>query len=62
MGPSTTISASAECWEGPYLNRELEEENGGTHAVMGSIFVKKDGTEEDVEAGIQEGLDEIEGM
>ncbi|PVH70595.1 hypothetical protein DL98DRAFT_597699 [Cadophora sp. DSE1049] len=35
---------------------------GGTHAVMGSVFVKKDGTEEDVEAGVKEGLDEIEGM
>ncbi|KAH8589056.1 hypothetical protein B0O99DRAFT_692931 [Bisporella sp. PMI_857] len=36
--------------------------NGGTHAVMGSIFVKKGGTQEKVEAGVKEGLDEIEGM
>jgi hypothetical protein len=29
---------------------------------MGSVFVKKDGTEDDVEAGVKEGLHEIEGM
>ena len=39
-----------------------KKKNGGTHAVMGSIFVKRDGTQEDVEAGVKEGLDEIEGM
>lgn len=37
------------------------KKNGGTHAVMGDIFVKKDGTEEDVEAGVEEGLAEIGG-
>jgi len=46
----------------PTSIEQWRKKNGGTHAVMGSIFVKKDGTKEEVDAGVTEGLDSIEGM
>jgi hypothetical protein len=46
----------------PTSIEQWRKKNGGTHAVMGSIYVKKNGTEKEVDAGIAEGLDSIEGM
>ena len=40
---------------------QWKKKNGGTHAVMGSIYVK-DGTEEEVDTCVTEGLDSIEGL
>ncbi|KAF7197359.1 hypothetical protein HII31_01169 [Pseudocercospora fuligena] len=39
--------------------KRWREANGGTHAVMGSVFVKKDGTKADVEKALEEGHKEI---
>ncbi|KAK2808377.1 hypothetical protein FQN50_004762 [Emmonsiellopsis sp. PD_5] len=38
---------------------EWRKKNGGTHAVMGTMLVKKGGTEEDVKEGWNKFLDEF---
>jgi hypothetical protein len=34
--------------------RDWRDKNGGTHAVMGSLFVKKDGDADDVKTGFED--------
>lgn len=40
----------------PSSVREWREANGGTHAVMASILIKKDGTKEDVQTAVDEAV------
>lgn len=35
--------------------------NGGTHAVMATVYVKKDGTKEEVRQGLEEGTESVKG-
>jgi hypothetical protein len=35
--------------------------NGGTHAIMSDVYVKKDGTKEDVEEGLKDAIDKVRG-
>lgn len=39
--------------------KNWRQKNGGTHSVMASVFVKKDGTKEDVEEALEEAHKEI---
>jgi len=39
-----------------------KKKNGGTHAVMANVLIKKDGTKEDVDVGLQEWIDSVEGV
>lgn len=43
----------------PPTIQQWRESNGGTHAVMTTIFVKKDGTKEDVEQALEEGRESM---
>lgn len=43
----------------PSSIKTWRESNGGTHAVMTSIFIKKDGSKEEVKAAIDEGVKQI---
>ncbi|KAI4249586.1 MAG: hypothetical protein LQ352_005569 [Teloschistes flavicans] len=43
----------------PQTIQEWAQKNGGTHAVMAEMFVKKDGTKEDVEEGIRDAFYEV---
>ncbi|KAG1904129.1 uncharacterized protein F5891DRAFT_1126998 [Suillus fuscotomentosus] len=45
----------------PSTIKQWREANGGTHAVMADVFVKKDGTKEDVEEGLQAAIDQVQG-
>ena len=45
----------------PSTIKKWRDANGGTHAVMTKVFVKKDGTKEDVESALAEAHKEIEG-
>jgi len=38
----------------PSTAREWRDKNGGTHAVMGSLYVKKDGEADDVRKGFED--------
>jgi hypothetical protein len=40
--------------EVPSSIKRWREKNGGTHAVMASVYVKKDGSKEDVEKALEE--------
>lgn len=40
----------------PSSVREWREGNGGTHAVMASFLIKKDGTKEDVQNAVDEAI------
>ncbi|EUC30352.1 hypothetical protein COCCADRAFT_104151 [Bipolaris zeicola 26-R-13] len=39
---------------------QWKEDNGGTNAVMTSVYVEKDGTQEDVKEGLEEAAKSIE--
>ena len=43
----------------PASIKQWREKNGGTHAVMADVFVKKDGTQQDVEEALKKGIDSI---
>ena len=45
----------------PSSIKRWREANGGTHAVMASVLVKKDGTKDDVEQGLKEAAESVEG-
>ena len=45
----------------PSSIKDWRQANGGTHAVMTSIYVKKDGSKEDVKAAIDEGVKKVSG-
>ncbi|KAG2115176.1 uncharacterized protein F5147DRAFT_769636 [Suillus discolor] len=43
----------------PSTIKQWREANGGTHAVMADVFVKKDGTKEDVEEGLEAAINYV---
>lgn len=43
----------------PASIKEWREKNGGTHAVLTTIYVKKDASDDEVEAAIEKGLEDI---
>lgn len=43
----------------PSSIKQWRESNGGTHAVIAIGFVKKDGTNEDVEKGLYEAVNSV---
>lgn len=43
----------------PSSIKRWREANGGTHAVMANVLVKKDGTKEDVEEALEATIDQI---
>jgi hypothetical protein len=43
----------------PTSIKQWREKNGGTHAVIGSVLVKKDATLEEAKASLEDFLDEI---
>lgn len=43
----------------PSSIKRWREKNGGTHSVMTSVYVKKDGSKEDVEKALEEAHKEI---
>ncbi|KAM5467981.1 hypothetical protein MauCBS54593_005263 [Microsporum audouinii] len=43
----------------PSSIQQWREANGGTHSVMATAFVKKDGTKEDVENGLSEAASSV---
>ena len=45
----------------PSSIKDWREANGGSHAVMASIYVKKDGTREEVKAAIDQGVKKVSG-
>jgi hypothetical protein len=45
----------------PTSIKNWRKANGGTHAVMAEVFVKKDGTKEDVGAGLMEAIVQVKG-
>jgi len=45
----------------PSTVKNWRDANGGTHAVMANVLVKKDGTKEDVEAALAEAHKGIKG-
>lgn len=46
----------------PSSIKDWREANGGTHAVMTSIYIKPDSTKEEVEAVINEAVKGISGV
>ncbi|KAK0482280.1 hypothetical protein IW261DRAFT_1026639 [Armillaria novae-zelandiae] len=46
----------------PTSIKNWREAHGGTHAVMADVYVKKDGTQADVEAALQAAIDEVRGV
>ena len=46
----------------PSTIKRWRDANGGTHAVMASVLVKKDGTKEDVETALKEGAESVHGV
>lgn len=44
----------------PSSIKQWRESKGGTHAVMATGYVKKDGTKEDVEKGLYEAANSVE--
>ena len=44
----------------PSSIKQWRESNGGTHAVMATGYVKKDGTKEDVEKGLYEAANSVD--
>lgn len=45
----------------PSSIKDWRESNGGTHAVMASVYVKKDGTKEEVQAAIDQAVKKVSG-
>lgn len=45
----------------PSTFKDWRDNHGGTHAVMASAFVKKDGTKEDMRSGLERAADAIVG-
>ncbi|OOF98688.1 hypothetical protein ASPCADRAFT_204463 [Aspergillus carbonarius ITEM 5010] len=45
----------------PSTIKRWRENHGGTHAVMATALVKKDGSKEDVEEGLKEAAASVEG-
>lgn len=45
----------------PSTIKQWRNANGGTHAVMADVLVKKDGTKEDVEKGLEAAIDQVQG-
>lgn len=45
----------------PSTIKQWREANGGTHAVTADVFVKKDGTKEDVEEGLKAAINQVQG-
>nr|POE96510.1 hypothetical protein CFP56_56560 [Quercus suber] len=43
----------------PSSIKQWRDTNGGTHAVMATSFVKKDGTKDDVEKGLREAAESV---
>lgn len=43
----------------PSTIKKWREANGGTHAVMADVYVKKDGTKDDVEEGLTAAIDKV---
>ena len=43
----------------PPAIKAWREKNGGTHAVMATAYIKKDGTKEEVEQAFNEAIDSI---
>lgn len=54
-GTYNKFQMQANAGKVPSSIKTWRENNGGTHAVMASVFVKKDGTKEDVKKGLEEG-------
>lgn len=46
----------------PSTIKNWREANGGTHGVMADVLVKKDGTKEDVKAGLQAATATVQGV
>lgn len=45
----------------PSTIKKWRQDNGGTHAIMARLYVKKDGTKDDVEKSLDEAHKTIEG-
>lgn len=45
----------------PSTIKQWREANGGTHAVMADVYVKKDGTKEDVEESLNSASSQVKG-
>ncbi|KAG8980955.1 hypothetical protein FRB93_008836 [Tulasnella sp. JGI-2019a] len=45
----------------PSTIKQWRGANGGTHAVMADVLVKKDGTKEDVEEGLEVAISQVQG-
>ena len=45
----------------PSSIKRWREKNGGTHAVMADVLIKKDGTREDVEEGLEKAHSSVQG-
>jgi len=43
----------------PSSIKDWREKNGGTHAVMASVYVKKGGSKDDVKEGLEEGAKKV---
>ncbi|KZT05315.1 uncharacterized protein LAESUDRAFT_760480 [Laetiporus sulphureus 93-53] len=46
----------------PTTIKRWREANGGTHTVMADVYVKKDGTKEDVEESLKAAIEKVEGV
>lgn len=46
----------------PSSIKNWREANGGTHAVMADVYVKKDGDKADVEAALKEAIEKVWGV
>ena len=43
----------------PSSIKQWREKNGGTHAVMANVYVKKDGTEEDAQTSLENAINQV---
>ena len=43
----------------PTAIKQWREKNGGTHAVMANVLVKKDGTKEDVQTSLEKAIEQV---
>ena len=43
----------------PSSIKQWREKNGGTHAVMANVYVKKDGTKEDAQTSLENAINQV---
>ncbi|EPQ52397.1 hypothetical protein GLOTRDRAFT_95982 [Gloeophyllum trabeum ATCC 11539] len=46
----------------PSIIKRWREANGGTHAVMAVVYVKKDATKEEVKEALEQAVKQVEGV